>query len=43
MRGYGRRGPAFDPNDRQYDRKVERTVKRMDPRELDAIIREDEQ
>lgn len=39
MRAYGRRGPSFDPNDRRYDREVEEIVKRMDPRELDAILR----
>jgi hypothetical protein len=42
MRSYGRRGRSFDPNDRRYDRKVEEVVKRMDPRELDAIVRAEE-
>jgi hypothetical protein len=28
-----------EPNDRQYDRKLESAVKRMDPAELDALLR----
>jgi hypothetical protein len=28
-----------EPNDRKYDRKVEDAVKRMDPEELDALLR----
>jgi hypothetical protein len=31
--------PGHDPNDRRYDREVERRVKRMDPEELDAMMR----
>lgn len=33
---------GHDPNDRTYDRNVERVVKRMDPEELDALIRGDD-
>ncbi len=40
MRKYSRkRSPGSDPNDRDYDRKVEEMVKRMDPMELDALLR----
>ena len=28
-----------EPNDRKYDRKLEKAVKRMDPEELDALLR----
>ena len=28
-----------EPNDRHYDRKLERAVKRMDPAQLDALLR----
>lgn len=39
MRQYSRkRQPGWDPNDRGYDRKVEAQVKRLDPRELDAML-----
>ena len=31
----------IDPNDRNYDRKIEQMVKRMDPEELDRLMRED--
>jgi hypothetical protein len=27
-----------EPNDRHYDREFERRIKRMDPRELDALM-----
>jgi hypothetical protein len=45
FKGYGRtsRRHSLDPNDRQYDRKVEREIKRMDPVELDAILRGDDE
>jgi hypothetical protein len=33
------RHPRHDPNDRRYDREVEKRVKNMDPEELDAILR----
>ncbi|MGD9794747.1 MAG: hypothetical protein AB7V43_14835 [Acidimicrobiia bacterium] len=39
MRQYGRRAHAgHDPNDRGYDRKVEKLVKQMSPEELDELI-----
>jgi hypothetical protein len=40
---YGRpkRPGKGEPNDRQYDRRVERLVKRMDARDLDALLRGD--
>jgi hypothetical protein len=28
-----------EPNDRKYDRKLEDAVKRMDPEELEALLR----
>jgi hypothetical protein len=44
VRQYARRKHAgHDPNDRRYDRELERTIKHMDPRELDLLMRgEDE-
>ena len=43
MRQYGRtsRRPGWDPNDRHYDRKVEEEIKRMDPQELDELLRDE--
>ncbi|MGD9795479.1 MAG: hypothetical protein AB7V43_18600 [Acidimicrobiia bacterium] len=39
MRQYGRRAHAgHDPNDRGYDRKVEKLVKQMSPEEVDEMI-----
>jgi hypothetical protein len=29
---------GLDPNDRQYDRKVEQLIKRMSPAELDRLL-----
>jgi len=29
----------IDPNDRRYDRKIERLVKRLRPEELDRLLR----
>jgi transposase len=38
---YGRRAHAgFDPNDRKYDREIEKAVRRMKPEELDKLLRE---
>jgi len=34
--------PGQDPNDRRYDREMERRVKRMDPEELDALMHSEE-
>jgi hypothetical protein len=43
MRDYGRkkRPGGLDPNDRRYDRKLEATVKRLDPRDLDEMLHGD--
>ena len=30
--------PRFEPNDRAYDRKIERIVKRMKPEQLDELL-----
>jgi len=39
MRQYKRKAQrGVEPNDRQYDRKVEEEIKRMDPFELDQLI-----
>jgi hypothetical protein len=32
-----------DPNDRQYDRKLEQEIKRMDPQDLDAMLRDEDE
>lgn len=43
MRQYGRqRQKAQEPNDRQYDRKLEADLKRLPPEELDGLLRDDE-
>ena len=40
---YGRKAQkGIEPNDRAYDRKVEKTVKRMKPEHLDELLRDDE-
>ncbi|MCG8685945.1 MAG: hypothetical protein MI892_13785 [Desulfobacterales bacterium] len=39
MRQYSRKKhPNWDPNDRQYDRRMEEKIKNMDPEELSEII-----
>jgi hypothetical protein len=45
MREYGRtsRRPGLDPNDRRYDRILERAIKRLDPRELDRLMRQSDE
>jgi hypothetical protein len=41
---YGRKAhKGHDPNDRGYDRKVERAVKRMKPGKLDELLWDDEE
>jgi hypothetical protein len=42
LRQYGRtsRRGGFDPNDRKYDRKVERLYKRMRPEDVAEIFEE---
>jgi hypothetical protein len=41
LRAYGRtsRRPEPDPNGRHYDRVLEQEIKRLDPRELDRLMR----
>jgi len=39
VRQYARkRHPGNDPNDRRYDRELERKLRRMKPEELDALM-----
>ncbi|MFM0077224.1 hypothetical protein PQQ86_39430 [Paraburkholderia sediminicola] len=38
-----RKAQASDPNDRQYDRKLERKMKRLSPPELSDLLSQDEQ
>jgi hypothetical protein len=33
---------GFDPNDRRYDREVERAIKHLTPETLDSLLRDDE-
>ncbi|RVC60944.1 MAG: hypothetical protein EOS65_18695 [Mesorhizobium sp.] len=41
---YGRKAQkGIEPNDRRFDEDVERRIKRMDPVELDHLIRDDEE
>jgi hypothetical protein len=41
---YGRKAQKnLDPNDRHYNRSVERAVKQMKPEELDRLLRDDEE
>lgn len=44
LREYGRTShrPGWDPNDRHYDRKLEQEIKRMDPQELDSLMRDED-
>ena len=38
---YGRKAQKrIEPNDRRYDRRIERKVKHMKPEQLDALLRE---
>ena len=41
VRRYGRKARAggLDPNDRDYDRRVENRIRRMSPEDLDALLR----
>ena len=41
VRQYGRKKNQNDPNDRRYDREVERFVKQMPPEELDELMHGD--
>lgn len=41
---YGRKAQkGIEPNDRHYDRRFEKAVKRMKPDELDQLLRDDEE
>ncbi|MGF6241083.1 MULTISPECIES: hypothetical protein [Paraburkholderia] len=40
---YARKAQASHPNDRQYDRKLERKMKRLSPPELSDLLSQDEQ
>lgn len=43
IRQYARkRHPGMDPNDRRYDREIERKIRQMKPEELDALMRDGE-
>jgi hypothetical protein len=43
VRQYGRRAQkGVEPNDRHYSRDLERTVRRLDPKTLDSLLRDDE-
>ena len=42
VKEYGRKAQrGLEPNDRQYDRKVEKLIKRMDPKELSELLNEE--
>jgi hypothetical protein len=45
LREYARtsRRPGADPNDRHYSREIEREVKRMDLRELDELLHDEDE
>lgn len=40
---YARKAQASEPNDRQYDRKLEKKMKRLSPSELSDLLSENEQ
>ncbi len=42
VKEYGRKAQrGVEPNDRQYDRKVEKLIKRMNPQELSKLLNEE--
>jgi len=42
VRQYARKAQkGVEPNDRRYDRSVEKRIKRMRPEELDRLLRDD--
>jgi len=42
LKEYGRKAQrGVEPNDRQYDRKVEKLIKRMDSKELSELLNEE--
>ncbi|WP_227246545.1 hypothetical protein [Paraburkholderia caribensis] len=40
---YARKAQASEPNDRQYDRKLERKMKRLSPSQLSALLSQEDQ
>ena len=40
---YARKAQASEPNDRQYDRKLEKKMKRLSPSALSDLLADDEQ
>lgn len=40
---YARKAQTSEPNDRLYDRKLEKKMKRLSPSELSDLLSEDEQ
>ena len=40
---YARKAQTSEPNDRQYDRKLEKKMKRLSPSELSDLLSSDEQ
>ncbi|MEX3975398.1 hypothetical protein [Paraburkholderia caribensis] len=40
---YARKAQASEPNDRLYDRKLEKKMKRLSPSELSDLLSQDEQ
>ncbi|MGN7985574.1 hypothetical protein [Burkholderia sp. 22313] len=43
VRQYARKTQASEPNDRLYDRKLEKKMKRLSPSELSDLLSQDEQ
>lgn len=43
MQQYARKAQASEPNDRLYDRKLEKKMKRLSPSELSDLLSQDEQ
>ncbi|RIV77669.1 hypothetical protein [Burkholderia pseudomallei] len=41
VRQYARKAQPHEPNDRQYDRKLEAKMKRLSPSELSSLLTED--
>lgn len=42
LQQYGRKAHAgHDPNDRRYDRRIERAIRAMPPEELDELLRDE--
>ncbi len=44
VREYARKAQrGVEPNDRHYDRKIEKFIKQMDPRELSELLHDNEE